>query len=308
MLLLLFVVSGCKTTAVVSNESFTQFWMATKNELAKTPLSPIKITSKNFRDKEIQLFKLNSLNGIDFYVWVSEPIRRGKFNTKVMFSGFSEGNTDKNKFPNDAFMMEKNTICMKVDIRGQGLSTDQIPFENFLSNGNQSKENYIYRGAFMDAVRAIDFIAEHPKSNGQIMTVGGSQGGLLSLVATALNPKVDFCVANYPFLADIKSYKKRAWPFYSIAKGIPNSKASNILVYYDAINFAKLIKVPVFISCAEYDDKTPLEGIRIVYNNIQHRDKQFHVVPCEGHGCSTKSTFVNKKQKEFIEYNFRRIE
>lgn len=300
--------SGCKTTAIVSSENHKQFWLETKSDLAKNPLSPTKITSKIYGDKEIQLFKLNSYGGFDFYVWVSEPRKDGKFNSKVLFSGFSRGNTNRNKYPDDGFMMEKNTICMKVDIRGQGLSTDHIPFEDYLSNGNRSKETYIYRGAFMDAVRAIDFISENPKSNGKILSIGGSQGGLLSLVATALNAKVDFCVANFPFLSDVSSYRRSEWPLNSINKGISTKKALNMLVYYDAANFAKLVKVPVFISCAEYDDKTPLNGIKLVYDNIKHPGKQFHVVPCKGHGCSSKSNFVNNKQKEFIDNQFSKIE
>lgn len=291
-----------------SGSLFKSFWNTTINELNEAPLNPILLRKEEYEGKVIQLYRLKSYKNIDFHVYVSEPKKEGLYETIIKFSSLEKNDYTFDQITKDELMLQQDIITMKVDIRGQGLSTDQIPFENYLSNGNGSKESYIYRGAYMDAVRAVDFIAANPKSNGKILSMGGSQGGLLSLVATALNPKVDFCIANYPFLSGVKSYKRSAWPFNSINRGISTKKALKILVYYDAVNFARMVKVPVFISCAELDDKTPLEGIRKVYDNINVRDKQFHVVPCEGHGCSSKSTFVNRKQQEFIEKNFNNIE
>lgn len=54
-------------------------------------------------------------------------------------------------------MRMNNTICIKVDIRGQGVSTEQIEFEGYLTNGFASKETNIYRRALMDAVRVVDY-------------------------------------------------------------------------------------------------------------------------------------------------------
>lgn len=305
LVLLIFVfVTACNTKPTISDEKLAKFWIETKNELDKIPLTSERIAESEHRNKRIQLYRINSFNNVSFYAWVFEPLKEGLYNTKVFYSGYGRGNTNIDSFPKESFMMEENTICMKVDIRGQGLSTDTIRFDGFLSNGNESKETYVYRGAYMDAVRAIDFIASNQKSNGKILTIGGSQGGLLSLVASALNPKADCCIANYPFFSDVNDYKSYDWPFFAVARGISNNKAARILAHYDAIIFARMIDVPVFMSCAKYDDKTPVAGINRVYDSIRVKDKQFYIAPCEGHGCSSRSTFISIKQMEFVDYFF----
>ncbi len=285
-------------------DDFIQFWEETKFELDIIPIEGEVIAAKIFDQKTISLVRIKSLGGVYFYAWVAEPIEEGTYKAKIQFSGFGRGNTDINLFPNDSFMMAENTISMKVDIRGQGLSTEQIGFENYLSNGNQSKETYIYRGAYMDAVRAVDYIVNKPNSNGQVLTYGGSQGGLLSIVATALNKEIDICVANFPFLADVSIYNKEGWAMSEIMKGIDYQEALDLLQYFDATNFSEMIEVPYFSHCGEEDAITPLEGVQLVYDNINTDEKELYIAPCQGHGCSSLDEIAIQKQEAFIDLYF----
>lgn len=282
-----------------TQEKFESFWSQTYDELNDIPILVDTISTTIKQNKEISLLKIKSFNNIEFHMWVSQPKHIGKYVTKISFSGFGRGNTDKSNIPSNTFIIEENTINIIVDIRGQGLSTDIIKFENYLTKGISSKETYIYRGAFMDAVRAVDVASLNINSNGEIIVIGGSQGGLLSIVATALNSKVDLCIANFPFYADLKSYNKNGWPLNSMIRDNYES-LMDVLLYYDAVNFAKLINVPVFISCGEKDNITPYLGALKVYKNLENVDKLFFVVPCEGHGCSSKSQFSEKIKDEFI--------
>ncbi len=288
----------------ILTSDFDSFWNSTIEELESFPLTYEEISSKEFGSKKISLIKINSYNNIHFYVWLAEPIAEGKYKAQIKYWGFSRGNTDWNLFPNTTFMMQENTLCVRVNIRGQGLSTEQIGFEDFLSNGNTSKESYIYRGAFMDAKRTVDFIVEHPKSNAKVLTIGNSQGGLLAIVASALSSDVDVCVADYPFFSDLSCYNKDKWPMCDIKKGITYQQALELLDYFDAKNFAISIEIPYFSHCAEYDNITPLEGIEIVYDNINTPEKELYVVPCAGHGCSSESPIAIQKEKDFIEQYF----
>lgn len=304
LLLILFSISSCHKPIHTPENEFKVFWDITIEELASFPLISEKIKSKVFNTKKISLYRINSYNDIHFYIWLSEPISNGIYKSKLRFSSFGINNANWDIFPNDTFMMEENTLNLKIDIRGHGLSTEQIPFENYLSNGNTAKESYVYRGAYMDAVRAVDFIANHPKSNGKILTMGGSQGGLLSIVASALNKKVDVCIANFSFLADVAAYDEKAWAMTEITKGISYEEALKLFDYYDAIHFAKLIDIPFFTHCATDDNITPLVGIQRVYDNVNTLEKEMYIVDCQGHGCSSQSSLAIQKEHAFVEKYF----
>ena len=152
------------------------------------------------------------MDSIFFHVWLSAPVKEGTYPAKIRFSGYGGENFKDGRIVHLWFLKQKESVNMLVDVRGQGLSKEQINPENFLTEGLKTKETYIYRGAFMDAVRAIDFISENKKSNGKIIVTGGSQGGTLSIVAAALNKKVSLCITAFPFLTAIQNYDKNGWP------------------------------------------------------------------------------------------------
>lgn len=308
--LLIFIVSvitSCHTDIDSKPKDFDGFWERTIGELGTT------ITFEEIKDsivdgKKWNLYKINSYNDINFYSWISEPLTSGKFPVKIRFSGFGKGAPDINSISHPWFLKQRNTINMIVDVRGQGVSTEQIKFKDYLVNGLNNKEDYIYRGAYMDAVRAVDFIAQNPKSNGNIIVTGGSQGGALSIVATALNPKVTMCVIGFPFLTDIANYDKKSWPMklfihHAQRNDIDLKDLKKTLSYFDMLNFTDKINVPVFMRAQEKDIITPLDGAVKFFNNLKSNKKEIYIEPCEGHGCSSKSKIANALERMFIKNN-----
>ncbi len=308
-ILLLFTIVSCQNKQDIKPSDFDDFWEQTIAELNQTPLEIEKVSKDSIIEgKRMNLYKIRSFQDIDFYTWVSEPLGNGKFPVKIRFSGLGELNFNKNKIAHLWFLKEKGFINMLVDIRGQGLSNEQIKPKEYVTEGVEKNENYIYRGAYMDAVRAVDFISLNKKSNDQIVVTGGSQGGTLSVVAAALNKKVSLCVANFPFLTNIQNYNKKEWPmkiFLHKAKEdqIDYFKLKNTLSYFDLLNFANKIQVPVFIRTEETDNITPPEGAVQLYNLINNQKKVLYMEPCEGHGCSTNSSIANEMEKIFIKAN-----
>jgi len=288
-------------------EDFDIFWEETLTDLGT------KIKSKVVKDsisdnKKWTLNKIESFQGIHFYAWVSEPIGDKKYPAKIKFSGFGRGNDNPQEIPHKWFLRQKESINMVVDIRGQGISTDQIKFKGYLTKGLTDKNNYIYRGAFMDAVRSVDFIAEHPKSDGNIIVTGGGQGGALSIAATALNPKVTMSIVGFPFLTDMYNYDKKKWPMKIFIheakrKDIDLDELHETLSYFDMINFADKISTPLFIRTQELDTITPKEGTIKFFKAIKSLKKEIHIEDCEGHRCSTKSKEINELERAFIKAN-----
>ena len=309
MCLLIFIMSiiSCNDTIDTKPKDFDSFWKETIKQLDTT------ITFKEVKDsivdnKKWSLYKLKSFNDIYFYTWVSEPLTSGKFPVKIRFSGFGAREPNKNKIPHPWFLKRNNTINMIVDIRGHGLAQEQIKFKGYLTNGLNSKEDYIYRGAYMDAVRAVDFIAKNPKSDGNIIVTGGGQGGALSIIAAALNPKVTMCIVGFPFLTDIANYDKKSWPMkifihHAKRKNIDYVDLKHTLSYFDMINFADKIDAPLFLKTQELDSVTPKEGAVKFFNRIKSTKKEMYIEDCEGHGCSSKSKPANKLERAFIKAN-----
>lgn len=302
-------ITSCENTDKKPKD-FDSFWENTIKEMDSI-IDFVVIKDTIINDKKLNLYKIKSYNNISFYAWVSEPSIEGKFPVKLRFPGFGRGETDKDKVPFQWFLKEKHTINMIVDIRGQGLSTEQIGFENYLTNGLSNKESYIYRGAYMDAVRAVDFASLNPKADGNIIVTGGSQGGALSIAAAALNSKVTMCIVGFPFLTDIGNYDKKTWPMksfihHAFKNEIDLFELKHTLSYFDVLNFADKINVPLFLRTQKLDHITPKEGALKFFEAINNKKKDIYIVDCEGHGCSNDSGYskkANELERAFIKAN-----
>nr|WP_321233990.1 acetylxylan esterase [uncultured Psychroserpens sp.] len=288
-------------------DDFDQFWDDTLTELGTTVRYEV-IKDSIVEDQKWTLNKIKSFQDVSFYAWVAEPLGDGEYPVKIKFSGFGRGNNSVSNIPHKWFLKNEESINMVVDIRGQGLSTEQIQFKGYLTKGLTDKNNYVYRGAYMDAVKSVDFIAEHPKSDGNIIVTGGSQGGALSIVATALNPKVTMSIIGFPFLTDMYHYDRGKWPMNillreSNKKEIDLDDLLETLSYFDIINFAEKIDTPVFLRTQEIDTITPKEGAIKFFERIKSDKKEIYIENCEGHGCSSKSEVADKLERAFIKSN-----
>ena len=311
ILLLIILISSCDKKNITKPDNFDDFWKQSLNELNETPLKFEKVLKDSIVEgKKFNLYRIYSFRDIYFYAWISEPLKSGRYPIKIRFSGLSKAN-NKNDIKNSWFLKQNNFINMLVDIRGQGLSTEQINPKEYLTYMIDDKEKYIYRGAFLDAVRAIDFISKNHMSDGNIIVTGGSQGGSLSIVAAALNNKVTMCIVGFPFLTDITNYDKKKWPMnvimhHIITQKIDYLKLKNNLSYFDMLNFTDKIKVPVFIRSEEFDEITSVSGAIKLFKKINNQKKLLYIEPCRGHGCSTNSKTANELEKIFINTNLNR--
>ena len=65
-----------------------------------------------------------------------------------------------------------------------------------------------------------------------------------------------------------------------------------------------MIDVPYFSHCGIVDNKTPLEGVRKVFDNVNTPDKELFIVDCQGHGCSSQSEEARERENSFIDNFF----
>lgn len=146
-----------------------------------------------------------------------------------------------------------------VNLPNEAYTIGGGPLLNYHDRGIDYKEDYYYKRVYSGCKRAIDFIYSLPEFDGKnVMTFGGSQGGALSLVTTALDPRIKGAVCFYPALCDMEGYihgRAGGWPHMFRKPQYCNPKAIETIRYYDVANFVADIKVPVFMSFG-YNDTT----------------------------------------------------
>ena len=179
-----------------------------------------------------------------------------------------------------------------ASLRGDGIDQDftNIYGDWFAFNfGN--KDGYYYRGAFMDCVQAIRFMATRATSDMKnLFAEGSSQGGALTYAAAALSDyefaAIAPCVA---FLGDYPDYFKIvSWPgdtAKSAAKkaGISDEEMYKFLSYFDTKNLATRISCPVIASSNLQDGTCPPHTNLAPYNNLLSTDKEIHFYPLLQH-------------------------
>ncbi|MBO5663630.1 MAG: acetylxylan esterase, partial [Bacteroidales bacterium] len=158
--------------------------------------------------------------------------------------------------------------------------------------GLESKEQYYYRKVYAALVRCIDFLVSLPNFDGvNVGVTGGSQGGALSIVAAALDPRIDFLASFYPALCDLSGYaygnRAGGWP-RMLAPGSKRELSVSVdqmfetLSYYDVLNFARRIKVPGFYSYGYNDNTCPPTSVCAAINQVT-APKVIEITPSSAH-------------------------
>ena len=175
-----------------------------------------------------------------------------------------------------------------ADKRGDGIQRDfSNIYGDWFAYNFGKRDGYYYRGAFMDCVQAVRFMATRPTSDmNNLFAEGSSQGGALTYAAAALSDypfsAIAPCVA---FLGDYPDYFQIvSWPgdtAKSSAKkaGMSDEQMYAFLSYFDTKNLATRISCPV-IACSNLQDGTcPPHTNLAPYNNLLSTDKEIYFYP-----------------------------
>ena len=274
-------------------EDMENFWSDAKAELAtvkpqfKTRPSPKHSTS----EVACYLVEMRSLGNVLIRGWLQVPNKNGPHPALLRVPGYGS-NMQPIAWINDM-------VVLSLNIRGHGNSQDDVSGKNleFLVTGANKPQEYFYRGAFMDCLRGLDFLATRSEVDTQRMGItGGSQGGMLSLATAALDSRVMLCAPDIPFVIDsFRAFDTTEWPgsmFRNVFKKnlVDRSTARNILRYFDPKNLAGQIKCPVFMGVGLQDPVTPAPTNFAAYNQIK-APKDYRVYPFAGHGLPSKHYF-----------------
>lgn len=205
-------------------------------------------------------------------------------------------------------LAEKGIITLQIGIHGIPL-TYEPELYNDLAKGAlwqypgfnlEHRERYYFYKVILGCIRAIDFLYSLAEFDGENLLVrGGSQGGGLSIATTALDDRVKGFVAMYPALSDMTGYlhgRAGGWPHMFNEVNAPLMATEDkikVTSYYDAVNFARQIKVPGFFTWGYNDDMCPPTSFYSAYNLIE-APKELYLMQETGH-------WIYPEQREKIE-------
>lgn len=140
---------------------------------------------------------------------------------------------------------------------------------------------------FLSCYRAAEYLAHRPDWDGKTLVVtGGSQGGMLTFVTAALDPRVTAALAEVPGGCDqLGPNVGRApgWPMWAFTPDSHSNERFGVLRYYDTVNFASRIKCPILVGMGLVDQTCPPAGVFAACNQLAG-PKEIVLLPRGGHG------------------------
>ena len=286
---------------------FNEFWNKTKAEAARFPLTYTKEYVEKYSTDKIDCYlirlQLNKQNQC-IYGYLFYPKAEGKYPVVLCPPGAGI-KTIKGPMRHK-YYAEEGCIRFEIEIHGLNPELDEDTFgeisrafssrENGYSvNGLDSRENYYMKRVYLACVRSIDLLTSLPEWDGKnVIVQGGSQGGALALITAGLDKRVTVCVANHPALSDMAGYKAgRAGGYPHLFKNtvdMDTPAKMKTLAYYDVVNFAKQITVPVYMTWGFNDNTCPPTTSYIVYN-VLNCPKEALITPVNEHWTSEDTEY-----------------
>ena len=282
---------------------FDEFWQRTLDELAAVApeYSMTEEKDKSNKGGKVYRVKMKSLGGVEVQGYLTMPAKASKKHTMpVLVHYMGYGSKPWHAEPYEG--MER--IEFVLSTRGQGLNEPTNTYGDWAVYGLGNRDSFYYRGAFMDLVRAIDFVCTLPEVDQRyIFAEGGSQGGAFTLVACSLDKRIRAAAPWIPFLSDYPDYFKIVhWPAEVIFKkqqetGISNRDLYKMLSYFDVKNFTRRITCPILMGVGLQDPTCPPHTNFAGYNLISSQ-KQFVIYPECGH--DTRHPDWDDRQRDFF--------
>jgi cephalosporin-C deacetylase len=268
---------------VAQPADFDAFWEAARKGLAEVPmdakLTPLPASSTAKADcfhVSLQNVAIEGAHLSHVYGVLCEPKGDGPFPALLGVPGAGV-----RSYRGLVEMAERGIITFQIGIHGIPVNLDGPVYDDLrwgtLPGYNvfnlDDRDRYYYRRVYLGCLRANDFLVSRPRYDGRSLGVtGGSQGGALSIVTAALDPRVKVLGASYPALADTTGYlhgRAGGWPhMFQDEKRHRSPAKIETIAYYDVVNFARRVRAPGLYAWGYNDETCPPTSMHAAYNVI----------------------------------------
>jgi cephalosporin-C deacetylase-like acetyl esterase len=269
-------------------DDFDAFWESKLKELSAVPANP-QLESEASGKTNVSYWKvtMDNIRGSHIYGQIARPAREGKFPAMliVQWAGI--------------YPLQKQWVTdrasagwLTLNIEAHDMHIDASDKTNVPAVydvvGNDDRDKSYFLRMYLSCYRAVNYLRSRPDWDGKVLVVmGGSQGGLQTLMIAGLHPGVTAALAMVPAGSDMlgpEIGRKGGWPqwYDRTWGGRDPKKVHEASRYYDVCNFAPHIKCPVLVGMGLIDETCPPEGVLATYNLIKS-PKQKVVLPKAGH-------------------------
>ncbi|OCT14825.1 acetylesterase [Paenibacillus pectinilyticus] len=272
------------------------FWERVYEEAAQKVTYTREPEETPFVKATVSRIVLEGAAGTPIHAWLLLP-NIGNSSEKVpcvvTFPGYSGS---KGKPEDHAAWLLMGYAVLAVDVRGQGgdsgntLTQDYGMTKGWITQGILDAEKSYYRAVAIDSLRALQCALEQPEIDSErVFVFGGSQGGGLALLMSALEMRIRAVVAHVPnlchmdlgLLNSVSSLSEAA----DFVTRFPEHLSSVLktISYFDIMNLGDCIGQPVHVTVGLKDTTCLPEAIFAAYNRIESTHKSIEVYPFMGH-------------------------
>jgi len=284
------------------------FWERTKREALQpfrstrttmaTPLAGMKAYSV-----EYESFADTTIRGM----LLLPAFVEGPYPCVLTFPGYTGGKGEPEAYAHWVLM---GVAVFAVDVRGQGgetgnrLGSDFGMARGWITQGLLDPDRCYYKALAVDALRAAQWMSEQPELDAsRLGAVGGSQGGGLALLVSALHRAIGLTVADIPNMCHMDygvlhstgSLTEAADFLRRFPDKLP--EALRTLSYFDMLHLAKHIRHPLLMSVGLKDTVCMPEQIFPAYHAAASKDKRLEIYPFTGHAVESAQ---RRKGLEFV--------
>ena len=288
---------------------FDTFWQTAKDQLASVDMNAklTEIPEKSSATRKVYLVEMNSvpdgLEGEPVIIrgYYCEPQDGEKHPVIMHFYGYdTQGTKAKCECPSGG---SSQFAEFYLSHRGQYLNNRPAGTNPGIEDATENiygdwfayhlgdKDSYYYRGAYMDVVQAVRFMATRETSNmTKLFAEGSSQGGALTYACAALSDyPFSAIAANVAFMGDfadaINITSLVYWEINDNRGTMTNEEILRCMSYFDTKNLATRISCAVLASSGLQDDVCPPRLNVVPFNNLATpaADKEYIFAPEMGH-------------------------
>ncbi len=284
-------------------QDFWSFWQKNLEEAKAFPLRYSKEFVKEYSNDKVDCYRLK----IDldrqrhaFYAYLLMPRGAKPGSCPVVLTPPGAGVKTIKDGTARRFYPEGGFIRLAIEIHGMNPTlSDELfkeinaAFNNrdngYLRQNLEDRDQYYMKHVYLGLTRCIDLLTSLPEWDGRnVFVQGGSQGGALALIATALDARITGCAANHPALSDMAAGSAgltSGYPHFTKESGAYGAACMKTLPYYDVVNFARHIQTPVYMTWGYNDNTCPPTTSYAVWN-VMTGPKESLLTPINEHWTS----------------------
>ncbi|HWP30737.1 MAG TPA: acetylxylan esterase [Fimbriimonadales bacterium] len=259
-------------------DNFDDFWRETLEEVNGAQLDFTRGDKNIYR---LQGFFVNSLDfrgikGNKLYGWIAIPEEGGEPIPAFLWIPpyGREGS-----IPNP-YTTRPGFVSLSFNLHGfpAFYRESYEPSRGYFAQGISDPHTWVFREIAQNCMLAIRALAAQPEADEtRIGAMGISQGGGIALWLSWLSSYIRVVAADLPFLAAMREvFNKKIYRYplkevtdYMDSHSLDKEIVLRTISYFDTVNHASKIEIPVQISYGKKDPACKPENVRAIYDALQ---------------------------------------